>query len=174
MTIVRDARRKPMVPVRVTALRMLARREHSRAELEQRLLARGAEQHEVTGALDDLERRGYLSDARFAQMLVAQKAGRFGKRAIAQAMHVRRVEASAAAGALDGVSTADEAADARALWARRFGAPPRDERERARQIRFLLARGYPLAIALTIVGRRAGGDGAHADADSDDAMTDID
>jgi len=174
VTIVRDARRKPMAPVRVTALRMLARREYSRAELEQRLIARGAEQHEVTPALDDLERRGYLSDARFAQMLVAQKAGRFGKRAIAQAMHVRRVEASAAAGALDTVSTADEAADARALWARRFGAAPRDERERARQIRFLLARGYALAIAFDIVGRPTHSSTGRVDAADGDAITGVD
>ena len=41
------------------------------------------------------------------------------------------------------------------LWQRRFGVAPRDDRDKARQVRFLQARGYPLAIALAVL-RRAG------------------
>ena len=95
----RDARRNPPASILTTAIRMLARREHSRAELEQRLLAHGGDAAEVARTLDELERRGYVSDARFAQMLVAQKAGRFGRRAIAHAIRERGVEASAASAA---------------------------------------------------------------------------
>jgi regulatory protein len=143
---------------------MLARREYARAELAERLTSRGADAIEVTRVLDELEQLGYLSDARFAQMLVTQKAGRYGKRAIAHALTQRRVASPAAQTALDTLKNVDEVADAGALWERRFGSPPKDERERARQIRFLIARGYSLSIALKVVGRP--GAAANADADN--------
>jgi regulatory protein len=132
---------------------MLARREYPRAELAQRLVTRGADADAVARVLDDLEQLGYLSDARFAQMLVTQKAGRYGKRAIAHALTQRRVAAPAARTALDALCNVDEVAEATALWERRFGVAPKDERERARQVRFLMARGYALSIALRIVRR---------------------
>ncbi|HLW11139.1 MAG TPA: regulatory protein RecX [Casimicrobiaceae bacterium] len=160
----RDARRKPIVSIRATAIRMLARREYARAELTERLTSRGADATEVTRVLDELEQLGYLSDARFAQMVVTQKAGRYGKRAIAHALTQRRVASPAAQTALDTLKNVDEVADAGALWERRFGSPPKDERERARQIRFLMARGYSLSIALKVVGWP--GAAANADADN--------
>jgi regulatory protein len=153
----RDARHKPIASVCATAIRMLARRDYPRAALEERLAARGVDPAEVTRTLDDLERLGYLSDARFAQMLVAQKSPRFGKRAIAHALHARRVDPAAARVALESLAGTDELALARAVWSRRFRAPPGDERERARQIRFLIARGYGVAVALAVVGRSCGG-----------------
>jgi regulatory protein len=151
---------------------MLARRDYPRAALAQRLTERGADPAEVTRTLDELERLGYLSDTRFAQMLVAQKSARFGKRAIAHAMRARRVDATAARAALDTLAGTDELALARAVWARRFRSAPTDERERARQIRFLIARGYGVAVALAVVGRScAGASDARTD---DEADPDID
>jgi regulatory protein len=167
-----DARHKPIASVRATAIRMLARRDYPRAVLEERLAKRGADPAEVTRTLDELERLGYLSDTRFAQMLVAQKSARFGKRAIAHAMRARRVEPSAARTALDALAGSDELALARAVWARRFRTAPRDERERARQIRFLIARGYGVAVALAVVGRSCGG--AADPRNDDEADPDID
>ncbi|MBP8139502.1 MAG: RecX family transcriptional regulator, partial [Burkholderiales bacterium] len=41
------------------------------------------------------------------------------------------------------------------LWRRRYGTPPCDQREKARQVRFLMARGYSMAIALKVL-RAAG------------------
>lgn len=148
----RDAR-KPPASVHATAIRMLARREHSRAELSRRLVARGGDLQEIERVLDALEREGYLSDARFAQMLVARKGARFGKRAIGNSMRARGIDSETAKAALAAVSSFDELAHARNTWARRFKVPATDERARARQVRFLLARGYALSIALEVVGR---------------------
>ena len=88
---------------------MLARREYARAELAERLRGHGADAEEIAGVLDDLERLGFLSDARFAQLLVSQKAGRYGTRAIAHALTQRRVAAPAAeAGAVSPFQIARE------------------------------------------------------------------
>jgi regulatory protein len=116
---------------------------------------------EVERTLDELVALGYLSDHRFAHGLVAQRAGRYSARAIAHELRERKVDAGAARDALTALAGVDEVAQARALWQRRFGVPPRDERDKARQVRFLLARGYALGVALRVL-RTAG----MADADA--------
>lgn len=105
--------------------------------------------------LDELEREGYLSDARYAQTIVARKSGRYGKRAIAHALRERGVGLPEVRVALDALAGIDEFAAATAAWERRFGAQPKDEREHARHVRFLMARGYSLSTALKVVRRPA-------------------
>jgi regulatory protein len=134
---------------------MLARREYGRAELRARLVARGVDGTEADAALDELVRRGLLSDARYAEALVAQKAGRWGRRAIAHEMKEKGVDADAASKALAPLAGRDEVDEALALWRRRYDAPPADPREKSRQVRFLLSRGYPMSVALKVL-KRAG------------------
>jgi regulatory protein len=147
----RAIRVKAPASIRSTAIRLLARREYARAELAMRLRQRGANPDEVEQTLDELERLGYLSDPRYARMLVTQRAGRYGKRAIAQALAQRGVAADAAREALGELPAGDELAQATALWQRRFAQAPADDRERAKQVRFLVGRGYGLSIALKVV-----------------------
>lgn len=137
------------------AVRWLARRDYSRAELAQRLKRRGIEEPDIERVLDELASAGYLSDARYAQAVVAQRKGRFGKRAIVHALSERGIKAPEAASALAELADTDELADARVLWQRRFGEPPRDQRDKARHVRFLQARGYSLSVALAVL-RQAG------------------
>jgi regulatory protein len=151
---------KQPLSLKASAIRLLARREYARAELHDRLVARGATREEVERVLDELERSGYLSDVRFAQALVAQKAGRYGKRAIAHQLRQKQVAPVAAIDALASMALTDAVADATALWQRRFGDLPKDDREKARQVRFLQARGYSITIALKVLRHVATGDGA--------------
>lgn len=141
---------------------MLARREYGRAELRARLLARGIPAAEVDVALDELMRRGLLSDARYAEALVTQKAGRWGRRAIAHELKEKGVDAAAASSALAPLAQRDEVEEAAALWRRRFDTPPADAREKARQLRFLLSRGYPASVAMKVL-RRAGTEASEDD-----------
>jgi regulatory protein len=141
--------------VKATAIRMLARREYARAELFHRLLHRGADRAEVERVLAELEALGYLSDARFAGAVVHRKAGRYAKRAIAHELKEKGVASAAAKAALGALDNVDELAEATTLWRRRFGVAPGDEREKARQVRFLLARGYSAAIVFKVL-RTAG------------------
>jgi regulatory protein len=133
------------------AVGLLARREYSRAELATRLAAGGAARDEIDPVLDELERAGYLSDARFAAAVVRQKSGGYAKRAIAHALREKGVPATAVKEALAVLDSADEFAQALALWQRRFGKPPADEREKARQVRFLLSRGYAAGVVMRVL-----------------------
>ena len=108
--------RTPVAP-KVLAVRWLARREYSRSELSQRLRQRGIAVEEIERTLDELAAAGYLSDARYAQAVVAHRVGRFGKRAIVHALKERGITAADAQMALAPLAETDELADeAKKLW----------------------------------------------------------
>jgi regulatory protein len=144
--------RPPREPktLKARAIGMLARREYSRAELRDRLLATGAGRDECESVLDELAALGFLSDARFAQAVVRQKQGGYSRRAIAGTLKQKGVGAEAAEAALAD-HPIDDAAALVALWRRRFGRAPADEREKARQVRFLQSRGFGLSSILRLL-----------------------
>jgi regulatory protein len=148
-----SSRRKERPPrtLKQRAVGMLARREYSRSELAARLAAGGVDRSEIDPVLDELERAGYLSDARFASAVVRQKAGGYSKRAIAHALREKGVAGPAAQEALATLDGEDEFAQAHALWLRRFGKAPADEREKARQVRFLVSRGYATSVVFRVL-----------------------
>lgn len=145
---------RPARPLKARAIALLARREYSRAEIRARLVAAGdaADAEEVDRVLDELVALGYLSDARFANAVVAHKGGSHSKRAISAMLRARGVNDEAIAGALEGHEIDDECAMV-ALWRRRFGKAPADEREKARQVRFLQSRGFSLSAILRLLRR---------------------
>ena len=148
-------KQRPPRTLKQRAVGLLARREYSRAELFARLAATGAARSDIDPVLEELERAGYLSDSRFAAAVVRQKAGGYAKRAIAHALREKGVAAPAAKEALAALDGDDEFAQALALWQRRFGRAPADERDKARQVRFLVSRGYAIGVVLRVL-RTAG------------------
>lgn len=146
------AARTPKTPrtVKARAVAHLARREYSRVELRAALLRGDASAEEVDAALDQLAEQGLLSDARFAHAVVRQKSGAYSRRAISETLKAKGVTGEAAADALAGHDV-DDAAALVALWRRRFGAPPGNDREKARQIRFLQSRGFALSAIFKLL-----------------------
>jgi regulatory protein len=132
------------VSLKAQAVRLLARREYARDDLAQRLIAKGAVRDEVVAVLDELSSQGLLSNERFAHALVAQKSGSYSRRSIRGELKRKGVSGEAIESALGDAPVEDEAAML-ALWQRRFGTPPANDREKARQIRFLQSRGFELS-----------------------------
>ena len=114
---------------------LLARREHSRLELERKLVARSFDESLVSGVLDELEQDGLLSAERFAQSFVASRYARGqGPHRIRRDLGERGIESAQAY--LDD-ERFDWGALAREARVKRFGrAPPADFKEKARQMRF--------------------------------------
>lgn len=136
-------------PLRERALRYLARREHSRTELENKLADGGAE---LSAVLDALEAEGLLSDRRAATAFANAKAHRYGPRYIRHYLQQHGIaadliESTLAEAHIDTASAVEEA------WRRKFGRMPDDAHERARQIRFLQARGFDLDAILGLMRR---------------------
>ena len=132
------------VSLKAQAVRLLARREYARDDLEQRLIAKGAAPDEVAAVLDELSSQGLLSNERFAHALVAQKSGSYSRRSIRGELKRKGVSGEAIEGAIAEAPIDDDAAML-ALWQRRFGTAPANDREKARQIRFLQSRGFALS-----------------------------
>jgi regulatory protein len=125
------------------AVRLLARREHSRAELSRKLAARGIEPELINEVLDALATRRLQSDERYAESLIASRIGR-GQGPV----RIRRElsERGVAPGLIDAAlehADADWPELARKTRSRRFGGEiPAEWNERGRQARFLEYRGF--------------------------------
>ena len=126
--------------LRGLALKLLARREHSRAELRQRLGTHGCAE-DVDATLDQMEQCGLLSDARFAEAYIASRRNRLGTFRLRRELRDRGV-ADALIEQVLGETCNDELSRAREVWRRKFGVPPADVRDHARQARFLQSRGF--------------------------------
>lgn len=133
------------------ALRMLARRALSAAELAERLQRKGYEKVQVRAELRRLIAAGLLREAALARALCsAQLARGHGRRALAVTLRRRKVDRDAAAGALAGV---DEEAERSALARALAKATRRHPRwrvlpdERRKVLRYLLTRGFAVSEA---------------------------
>ncbi len=129
--------------LRARAMRFLARREHSRVELARKLAPIAAEGEDVEALLDELSGKGWLSDARYAELAVRSKARRFGPLKVAYQLRAKGVGDEVIEGAF-AKAGAEGAANLEAVWRSRFSTAPEGERERGRQVRFLQVRGFPL------------------------------
>lgn len=151
-------RKKPELSLRARALQYLARREYSRAELRGKLqpYAQADEDFEqfqtvdLDALLDDLTARGWLSDARAATQLLHAKRSRFGTQRITHEMRQKGIAEELISAALPALKESELDA-ARAVWQRKFGAPPQDDREKAKQIRFLQSRGFGFDVIFQVL-----------------------
>ncbi len=149
--------------LRSRALRILGRRELSRQELAGKLRAYADPEKpdELDALLNDLAERGWLCDARYAKALVRKRTGNFARRSIAQELKRAGVDEETTAAALAQNPESDpddEFAAALALCQRKFRRPAADQKEKARQVRFLQSRGYSIGLALRVIKQGAGED----------------
>ncbi|HYF16908.1 MAG TPA: recombination regulator RecX [Ramlibacter sp.] len=123
------------------ALRLLGGREHSRAELERKLAPHEQAEGQVRQVLDELQAKGFIRDARVVESVLHRRAGKLGAGRIRQELKAKGLDAELVAGALAQLK-ATELERAREVWQRKFGEVPADAQQRARQARFLAARGF--------------------------------
>ena len=126
--------------LRERALRLLARREHARLELSRKLAPHAESAEQLAALLDDLTARRLLSDERYVEMRLNARSARFGNARLAHELRTQGVAEELLGAALAGGE--DELTRARQVWQRKFGEAPTDAGERARQIRFLMSRGF--------------------------------
>ena len=138
--------------IREAAVRLLARREHARLELERKLAGRGHAPELVEGVLADLAAAGLQSDNRFAEVFVRSAVDRgHGPLKIRAGLRERGVDGDAA---LVGLGDDEWRDFATTVIRKRFGStPPRDRAEWAKRARFLSARGFSSDVASRVLGR---------------------
>lgn len=133
------------------ALRLLSTREHSRAELERKLQSFEEEPGTLARALDQLQEKGFINEQRVLESVIYRRAAKLGTTRIKQELQSKGLDPVAVSEALAGLQ-ASERERAQAVWQKKFGAPPQDAKELARQLRFLASRGFGAEVIRRVVG----------------------
>jgi len=133
------------------ALRLLSQREHSRLELERKLSAHETEPGTLAKALDELQARGFISEERVIESVVHRRGAKLGTARLKQELQAKGLSGAAVTEALEQLRST-ELERAREVWARKFGEPATEPKEKARQVRFLISRGFAAEVVRKVVG----------------------
>jgi regulatory protein len=132
------------------ALRLLSRREHSRAELERKLARFEEEPGSLEKALDALQAKDFISAQRVVESVVHRRSGKLGAVRIRQELQAKGLEPEAVVQAVAALAASEEDR-AQAVWRKKFGSVASDGAATARQMRFLAARGFGSAVIRRVV-----------------------
>ena len=132
------------------ALRLLSQREHSRTELERKLAPHEEVPGELAKALDELQARDFINDGRAVDSVVNRRSGKLGSARIKQELAAKGLSGEAVAEAMANLKDS-ELSRAQEVWRKKFGTAPQDPQEKAKQMRFLLSRGFPSEVVRRIV-----------------------
>ncbi len=136
------------------ALRLLSSREHSRVELERKLSRFEEEEGTLAKALDELQAKGFINEARVIESVLHRRGSKLGAARIRQELQGKGLDPDAVKEAVAGLQ-GTERERAHDVWRRKFGAAPVDAKEAARQVRFLASRGFATDAIRRAVGGKA-------------------
>jgi len=131
-------------------LQLLSLREHSRKELERKLAAYEETPGELAQALDFLQAKGFIDEQRVVESVVNRRAAKLGASRVRQELLAKGLPTEAVALAVDQLRST-ELERGREVWRKKFGTPPADASERAKQVRFLLTRGFGAEVVRRLV-----------------------
>ncbi|HSI38062.1 MAG TPA: recombination regulator RecX [Methylotenera sp.] len=131
--------------LRQRALDYLGKREYSYAELGQKLKTFAEESDDIPALLEDLKKRGWLSDERFTEQIVHARKSKFGSARVAHELREKGVADDLIANAIADVKE-NELANATVIWRKKYNSPPKSRDEWAKQARFLQSRGFGFEI----------------------------
>lgn len=132
---------KPQLSLKGRALRYLSMREHSRSELALKLGRYAQETDDISALLDTLESLNFLSTARFSESLVNRRQARFGNQRILAELKSHGVDREQ----IKSVKLSlleSEVQRATEVLQRKYASHASDHQERAKQMNFLLQRGF--------------------------------
>jgi regulatory protein len=138
--------------LKARALRYLARREHSRAELQRKLLPFAESPQLLEGLLSELERRKLLSNHRFAEIRTHILSRKYGAAKIRQDLKSKGVPDEIVAS----VSAEGELERAAAVLQKKYRSTAKTREEKAKRVRFLQSRGFSSDVIYRLI--RIGGD----------------
>ena len=139
---VKEERPDTPIELKIRALRYLARREHSRAELARKLAPHAESPQALEAVLDDLALRKQLSDDRYAETRTHLLSRKYGAAKIRHDLKAHGVADDVA----ERVSSDGDLERAKAIMARKYREPATTREEKAKRARFLQSRGFSYEI----------------------------
>ena len=132
------------------ALRYLAGREHSRAELVRKLAPHEEEPGQIERVLDDLQAKDFISEERVVASVLNRRAASLGGARLRQELQAKGIDPERVRDAVAQLKDT-ELERAQEVWRKRFGDAPEDTKQWARQVRFLMARGFSADVVRRVV-----------------------
>jgi regulatory protein len=133
--------------LKTRALRLLVRREHSRAELVRKLLPHAESEAALNAVVDLLQSKKQLSDERFAEERARSLSRKYGAAMIRQDLKERGV----ADEIVERVSPDGDLERARAILSRKYRQPATTREELAKRARFLQSRGFSYEVIRSVL-----------------------
>lgn len=143
---------RPGPSLKARAIGFLSRREYSRRELQRKLAPHAQDPDELDALLDTLERENWLSNERFAQSLLNRRAPRQGTQRIVQELRQHGLSDSVIQDMEHRLQDTEQQR-ASLIWEKKFGRPPQDAKDYARQFRFMASRGFSTELIRRLLGR---------------------
>ena len=146
-------RQEPDSPaeLRARALRLLARREHSRRELEGKLAPHAGSSEDLQALISGLKQKNQFSEERYAEERARKLSRKYGAARIRQDLKAKGVPAELIARLS---SSEDELQKAKAILERKYRAPATTREEKAKRMRFLQSRGFSSEVIFTLLSAR--------------------
>lgn len=140
-----------MTSLLARAVNHLSRREYSEHELRQKLAPYSSDEHELDQVIDKLKKEKWLSDERFAQSFIRSRAHKWGTQRVLRELrqhHPENIDIEALREELNET----ELDRAKEVWLKKFkGIPASTPKESAKQIRFMVSRGFSLDTIFLII-----------------------
>ena len=133
------------------ALRLLTLREHSRPELERKLAVHEEQAGQLALVLDDLEAKGFISEQRVVASVVYRRSSKLGAKRVGQELQHKGISQEVVKEAVAELQTT-ELDRARAVWLKKFGQTATTPKEKAKQLRFLISRGFSTSVLYEVLG----------------------
>lgn len=142
---------KKPINLRQKAFELLARRDYAYHELSTKLLTYTQETTAIKQLLDELVAQDWINDDRFIKNFITRKATRYGPQKLKYLLQQKTHNQELVAENLKTIAI-DELENARKVWLQKFkGHIATEQKDKNRQIRFLLSRGFSLNIIFKII-----------------------
>ena len=139
-----------VVELRARALRLLARREHTRQELESKLSSHAGSSEDLQGLISGLKQKNQLSEERFAEERARSLSRKYGAARIRQDLRAKGVSDEL----ISRVTSEGELERARAILERKYRTVAATREEKAKRMRFLQSRGFSSQIIFQLLSAR--------------------
>ena len=116
-----------------------------------RKLARHEEEPgQIERVLDDLQAKDFISEARMVASVINRRAASLGGARLRQELQAKGIDPERVRAAVAELKDT-ELERAQAVWRKRFGEAATDTKQWARQVRFLMARGFSADVVRSVV-----------------------
>ena len=143
-----------MVELRARALRLLARREHTRQELEGKLSPHAGSSEDLRSLISGLTQKNQLSEERFAEERARRLSRKYGAARIRQDLKAKGVSEELISRFS---SSENEMQKAKEILERKYRTPAATREEKAKRMRFLQSRGFSSEIIFKLLSARSDG-----------------